>query len=107
MQAPPVDATDRHIRLEGELIMQRAEEIKPVLLAALPTDGSVARLDLSQVSEMDTAGLQLLMAANREVIARGATLTIVAASEAVRTTLELFRQGALLAPAATATGATP
>lgn len=106
MPSPPAEIAAAPILLEGELIMQRAEEIKPLLLASLPLDGSVARLDLSQVTEMDTAGLQLLMAANREVINRGTTLTIVAASEAVRTTLELFRQTSLLAPA-TVTGAQP
>ncbi len=102
MQTPPVERTDACVRLEGELIMHRAEEIRPLLLASLPTDGSVARLDLSQVSEIDAAGLQLLMAATREVLSRGATLQIVAASQAVRETLELFRLSALLVPAAAA-----
>jgi len=95
----PVERADGCIRIEGELIMQRAEEFKPLLLASLPTDGSVARLDLSQVSEIDAAGLQLLMAAKREVTNRGTSLQVVAASQAVRDTLDLFRQSALLAVA--------
>ncbi len=99
MQTPPVETSNGCILVDGELIMQRAEEIRPLLLAALPTDGTVARLDLSQVSEIDAAGLQLLMAATREVLSRGTTLQIVAASQAVRETFELFRLDALLVPA--------
>ena len=96
MDTPLVEVSDGCIRLNGELTMHQAEEIRPLLLAALPTDGTVARLDLSQVGEIDTAGLQLLMAANREVLNRGTKLQIVAVSAAVKDTLELFRQGALL-----------
>jgi anti-sigma B factor antagonist len=99
MQTPVVEILDGCIRLDGELTMHRAEEIRPLLLASLPTDGAVARVDLSQVSEIDTAGLQLLMAASRETVNRGTSLQIVAASQAVRETLELFRQAALFTPA--------
>lgn len=101
METLPVQREDGRIRVSGELTMHHAETIAPLLLASLPTDGSVAQLDLSDVSEIDTAGLQLIMAANRETLNRFSSLTIVAASQAVRETLELFRQQALLAtPAA-------
>jgi len=100
----PVQHEGGLIRVSGELTMHHAEALAPLLLASLPTDGSMARLDLSDVSEIDTAGLQLLMAAHRETVNRFASLTIVAASQAVRETLELFRQDGLLdapKPAAT------
>jgi anti-anti-sigma factor len=100
MDTPLVEVRDGCIRLAGELTIQRAEEIKPLLLASLPTDGSLARLDLSQVSEIDTAGIQLLMAANREVVNRGTALQVVSVSQVVQEALELFRQASLLAPAA-------
>ena len=100
MQTLPVQRENGLIRLSGELTMHHAETIAPLLLAALPTDGSVAQLDLSDVGEIDTAGLQLILAAHRETVNRFASLTIVAASQAVRETLELFRQDALLAPPA-------
>ena len=85
--------------MSGELTMHHAEQLAPLLLASLPTDGSVAQLDLTDVSEIDTAGLQLLMAAHRETVKRCASLTIVAASQVVRDTLELFRQDGLLGDA--------
>ncbi len=102
METLPVQRENGLIRVSGELTMHHAETIAPLLLASLPTDGSVAQLDLSDVSEIDTAGLQLLMAAHRETVNRFTSLTIVAASQAVRDTLELFRQDALLAPPAPA-----
>lgn len=80
--------------------MHHAETLAPLLLAAFPGDGSAAQLDLSDVSEIDTAGLQLIMAARREAANRSISLSIVAASQAVRDTLELFRQAALIAPPA-------
>ena len=93
----PVRRENGLIRVSGELTMHHAETLAPLLLASLPTDGSVAQLDLSEVSEIDTAGLQLILAASREAANRFTSLSIVAASQAVRETLELFRQGALLA----------
>ena len=102
METPLVEIRDGCIRVTGELTIQRAEEIKPLLLASLPTDGSVARLDLSQVSEIDTAGIQLLMAASREVVSRAAVFQVVAVSQVVREALELFRQTGLLEPAGAA-----
>ena len=100
METLPVQRENGLIRVSGELTMHHAEAIAPLLLASLPTDGSVAQLDLSDVSEIDTAGLQLLMAAHRETVNRFTSLTIVAASQAVREMLELFRQDSLLAPPA-------
>jgi anti-anti-sigma factor len=96
----PIRREGERIRISGELTMHYAETLAPLLLAAFPTDGSAAQLDLSDVSEIDTAGLQLIMAARREAANRSIPLSIVAASQAVRDTLELFRQGALFAPPA-------
>ena len=95
---PPVQVRGGQIRIFGELTIQHAEDLKPLLLASLPTDGSVARIDLAAVSEIDTAGIQLLMAANREVVNRGTALQIVAVSQVVQEALELFRQTTLMNP---------
>ena len=97
METLPVQAENGLIRVSGELTMHHAQTLAPLLLAALPTDGSAAQLDLSDVSEIDTAGLQIIMAAQREAVSRFTSLSIVAASQIVRDTLELFRQDALLA----------
>jgi len=97
---PPVQVRDGRIRVFGELTIQHAEDLKPLLLAALPTDGSMAKLDLAQVSEIDTAGVQILIAAHREASNRGASLQIVAVSQVVQDALALLRQASLMkAPA--------
>lgn len=50
------------VTLEGELTIYRAGELKPLLLHALAEAGDgLLRLDLSAVTEIDSAGLQLLM----------------------------------------------
>ena len=60
MSAPPV------LRIEGELTIFRAMELKPVMLA----DPLPEEIDLSGVTELDTAGVQLLMLAKRTALAQ-------------------------------------
>ena len=75
--------------LGAELTIYRADEIKQQLLALL--QGSAAlEIDLSQVAEIDTAGLQLLMLARREALARGRALRFVRPSAAVDEALALL-----------------
>lgn len=100
MDNPLVEIAGEYVRLAGEMTVHRAEELKPALLDALPADKATAHLDLSQVSEIDTAGLQLLISACAEMKRRGGALQIVAASGAVTEVLTLFRQTRLLAPRA-------
>jgi len=59
MSAAPV------LHIEGEFTIFRAMELKPVILAAPPP----LEIDLSGVTEMDTAGLQLLILAKRAAVA--------------------------------------
>jgi anti-anti-sigma factor len=70
-----------------DLTIYHAQEHKDRLLAALDT-GDGLELDLSQVGEIDTAGLQLLILAKQEAARREKTLAIVAHSPAVRETLD-------------------
>jgi anti-sigma B factor antagonist len=63
-----------------------ASELKPALLLEAAAGHNSLELDLSQVQEFDTAGLQLLLLLNREMHGR---LRIVACSPGVRATLEL------------------
>ena len=81
----------RSLSLAGELTIQTAAEEKLALLAFLETTiGTHANveLDLSDVSELDTAGVQLLLMARREARAQGCNLTLVAPSH---TALEVLR----------------
>lgn len=77
------------IALEGELTIYRAAELKPLLLAALAGTGPI-ELDLGEVSEVDTAGVQLLMLLRREALAQGRSLQLRAPSLAVAEAFELL-----------------
>lgn len=82
--------TDRHVplHLEGELNIYTAAEVRLRLLEALKHDGNL-QLDLSAVTEVDTAGLQLLILALRETERRGTRLHCPSPSPAVVEVLEL------------------
>ena len=71
-----------------------ASELKPALLAEAAAGYNSLELDLSQVQEFDTAGLQLLLMLNRELQGR---LRIVACSPGVRAALTLCHASRLIA----------
>ncbi len=78
------------LRIEGELTIFRAAELKPVLLATPP----VAVIDLSGVTEIDTAGVQLLMLAKKTAQAQQRDVKLVAHSPAVIEVFELLNVAA-------------
>jgi anti-anti-sigma factor len=82
----PVAATTV-LRIEGELTIMRAAELKDALLANPPP----TEVDLSGVTEMDSAGLQLMMLADREARAAGRSLRVVSPSTAVREVMDLLK----------------
>ncbi len=73
-------------------------ELKPRLLEELAAHPDATRLDLSQVVELDTAGLQLLLTARRYASDAGRELTLANPSRVVADVLELCRLGELVAP---------
>lgn len=77
------------LRIDGELNIYRAAELKPVLLAPL-ADGNVLEVDLSGVTDLDTAGVQLLMLAKKTAQALSGELRLVAHSPIVVDVLELL-----------------
>jgi anti-anti-sigma factor len=77
------------LRIEGELTIFRATELKPVLLA--PT---LREVDLSRVTELDTAGVQLLMLAKKTAQAAQRELRLVALSPAVIEVFDLLNVAA-------------
>ena len=91
------------LRIEGELTIFRAAELKPLLLAEpLPL-----AIDLSGVTDIDTAGVQLLMLAKNTARAQQRELRLVAYSPAVIEVFALLNLAAcfgdvLAAPAAAA-----
>ena len=70
------------LSLTEDLTIYHALELKQTLLDALSTTSDL-ELNLSQVSEMDTAGLQLLILLKKEAQRAGKSVRIVAHSQAV------------------------
>ncbi|MEY4593518.1 MAG: hypothetical protein RIR18_2413 [Pseudomonadota bacterium] len=70
-----------------DLTIYTASEMKPLLLEALKVNEGL-ELDLSQVGEIDTAGVQLLMLTKREAQTAGKMCKIVAHSPAVHQTID-------------------
>ncbi|NTV09266.1 MAG: STAS domain-containing protein [Zoogloea sp.] len=88
---------------DPELTIYHAEEARAHLLQALEERPALT-LDLSNVSEIDTAGIQLLVMARREAERLKKPMAVVAASQAVREVADFFNLSALigLPPAADA-----
>jgi anti-sigma B factor antagonist len=79
--------------LDGAMTIYNASEIKTQLLKALASC-NILEIDLSHVSEMDTAGFQLLVMAKRESLREGKTMRIVAHSQAVRDVIDFYNMDA-------------
>jgi anti-sigma B factor antagonist len=88
--------TGTTLRVEGEFTIYRAAELKRALLP-LPAGTGPVELDLAEVTEIDTAGIQLLLLARREAIAAGRTARLVASSPAVDEALRLLDVQSLFA----------
>lgn len=77
------------VRVEGDMTIMDAAELKNALMDALAGTRDIA-LDLSAVGEMDSAGFQLLILAKREAEQRKRGFRIVSASSGVSSVLELY-----------------
>jgi anti-sigma B factor antagonist len=77
------------LAVEGEMTIYRAAELHTVLLDAVRTLDAPA-LDLSEVTEFDCAGMQLLLVARREAEQLGKQLALQGASPAVRDAFALL-----------------
>lgn len=76
------------LTIEDELTIFTAAEQKAGLLSFL-SSGDDLEINLSQVAEMDTAGLQLLILAKREAARTGKSLRFAMHSKVVLDILEL------------------
>lgn len=77
-----------HIGIKGEFNIYTAAALQQLLLDALNA-GSKVEIDLSDVGEMDCAGLQLLIAARREAARQGKPIHISGSNPVVLELLEL------------------
>jgi len=82
------------LSLDGELTIYRAAELKELLLNALAAGSGDLEVDLSGVSEFDSAGLQLLMLAKKTAQQRGRELRLAGHSPAVLEVFELLNVAA-------------
>ena len=89
------------IRIDGDLTIYEAAEARETLVGLLAAC-TWFELDLSEVSTLDTAGIQLLLAWGREIQASGRQVEVSGTSDAVADVMESYALSALFAPAAAA-----
>ena len=78
------------VTLAGELTIYTVDEFKKKLLTS-QQDCQQMEINLSQVEELDTAGVQLLVLLKREARQAGKTLTLVCHSAAILEVMELLK----------------
>jgi anti-anti-sigma factor len=85
----PLPDGSASLRLSGELTIYHAADLKQALLPFAADAGALA-LDLSGVTDIDSAGIQVLLAARRTLAARGATVRLTACSAAAQALFSLY-----------------
>lgn len=78
-----------HIRIEDELSIYTASAVTATLCEAIAAHDRIA-IDLSGVTEIDTAGLQILLVARKEALLRHRELSFVGQSRVVLEGLHLM-----------------
>jgi len=74
------------LAVTGDMTVYCASELKTALLEQVPADSPTLEVDLSQIGEIDTAGLQLLLMLSRHVQGR---MTVLSPSPTVQAALAL------------------
>ncbi len=85
----------RALAMDTEMTIYHAAEIRATLLAALQQGGAL-EVDLAAVAELDSSGVQLMLAAQRQAGAAGVALRWRGHSAAVLEVLALLGLGARL-----------
>src|SRR5690242_20566626 len=80
------------VTLTGNMTIYAAAALKDRLIAALNVVDAL-EIDLSEVSDIDTGGIQLLILAQRHAERAGKHLRLVAHSRPVLDLIELYRLG--------------
>lgn len=89
--------------LSGSLTIYEARDAHQVLLAASSdAESGPWTLDIQGLDELDSAGVQLLLALDRHLRQRGAELQLLQPSSPVRDLLDLLRLQTLYSSAPTA-----
>jgi anti-anti-sigma factor len=77
------------LRLSGELTIYHAAALRDALLP-LAAEAGAWTLDLSGVTDIDSAGIQVLLAARRTLAVRGAVVRLTACGGAAQDALSLY-----------------
>ncbi|WP_292936740.1 STAS domain-containing protein [Noviherbaspirillum sp.] len=81
------------LSLEGEMTIYQAAELKQLLLTSL-AQCQTLEIDLSAITEIDAAGVQLLIAAKKAALAAQKDIRLAAHSAAVTEAFELLDMSA-------------
>lgn len=78
--------------IEGEMTIFLAQELREAIMPVIASSDEI-EIDLSQVTEIDAAGMQLMVAAKLEAILRGKSLRYVGHSKSVLDMIDLCDLG--------------
>ena len=88
------------ITVRGEMTIYAAAELKDRLFPSVQQASEPLQIDLSRVTALDTAGLQILLMLQRIAADTGVACRLVSASDAVMDVLNLCGLGSMLKAAA-------
>jgi anti-sigma B factor antagonist len=89
MEMSATAASVSTVSVEGDLTIYTAAGCKSGLLSQVAAQCASVTLDMEKVSELDTAGLQILLVAHGIVVAAGGSMRLVNVQPAVRDVLRL------------------
>ena len=81
------------LQIEGDMTIYTAAALKRELMEYIPQQ-SECEIVLSEVSKMDSAGMQLLIMAKREASRRNTPLRLTGHSQAVRDVMDTYNMTA-------------
>ncbi|MFA6014784.1 MAG: STAS domain-containing protein [Gallionellaceae bacterium] len=81
-----------HLPIEGDMTIFVAQELREAIMPLI-TQNDEVEIDLSHVSEVDAAGMQLMVSVKLEAILRGKTLRYVGHSKPVLDMIDLCDLG--------------
>lgn len=88
----PISSTNKNgqslLHIEGDMTIYTAAEMKAELMTHIAQPCEL-EIDLSEVSEMDSAGLQILILVKREAERHGTSLRLTGHSRAVLDVLDM------------------
>ena len=77
------------LRVSGEIDLYTAPALRDAALEALRHHGTNLRVDLRDVTFMDSTGIEVLLATRRRAALEGGSLTLIRPTHAVRRIIEV------------------